>query len=162
MDFDVQRCTRRCAETDHEFQPGEEFYSVLIATGSEITRQDYSISAWQGPPDNSIGWWKSQMPDINERKLHWAPNDVMLHYFEQLEGQTNAADTRYVLALLMVRRRILKIEETQQNDQGQEMLVVYCSKNENEYQVPVAQPRAERVQQIQDELAKLLFAKGGK
>lgn len=162
MDFEVQRCTRRCAKTDREFQAGEEFYSVLIPEGANVARQDIAITAWEGPPEQNLGWWKSQMPDINERKLHWAPNDVMLHYFEQLDGLADSSDTRYVLALLMVRRRIVKLVETEHDAAGREVLVLYCSKNENEYKVPVLHPTADRAKQIQEELAKLLFAKSGK
>ena len=160
VDFEVQRCTRRCAETDEEFKAGEEFYSVLVSEGAEVVRRDYASSVWKGPPDANLGWWKSQMPDINQRKLHWAPNDVMLHYFEQLDREPDKVHTRYILTLLMIRRRILKLVETEQDDQGREILVVYCSKNENEYRILVAQPTPELAGQIQTELAKLLFAKG--
>ena len=43
---------------------------------------------------------------------HWAPNDVMLNYFERLLEDPTAEDARYVLALLLVRRRMLRVEGT--------------------------------------------------
>ncbi|MCH5373277.1 MAG: hypothetical protein JJ992_04830, partial [Planctomycetes bacterium] len=78
IDFEIQRCSRRCAKTDCEFAPGEEFYSVLVSEGSDVVRYDYSQSAWQGPPEGAIGWWKSRMPELHARRANWAPNDVML------------------------------------------------------------------------------------
>ena len=107
VDFEVQRCTRHCAKTEREFRPGETFVSVLMAEGAEVVRYDYSLEAWDQPPENAVGWWKSVMPEPNAKKVNWAPNDVMLHYFETLESDASKADVRYVLALLMVRRRIL-------------------------------------------------------
>ena len=51
MDFEVKRCTRRCAASDRELQPGEPFYSMLIQQGAELVRQDFAESHWQGPPE---------------------------------------------------------------------------------------------------------------
>jgi hypothetical protein len=158
LDFEVQRCTRRCAASDRELKPGEPFYSVLMAEGAEVLRYDYAEEAWQGAPEGALGWWKSQMPDPHANRLHWAPNDVMLHFFEQLGSEPERQDTRYILALLMLRRRVVRLEETETDDAGCETLVLYCPKKEAEYRVQVTDPEPGRVGQIQDELARLLFA----
>ncbi len=158
FEFDIQRCTRRCAKTEREFRPGETFYSVLVAEGAEVVRYDYSQEAWDEPPENTVGWWKSQMPEPNAKKVNWAPNDVMLHYFVELENDPTKADVRYVLALLMVRRRIVRLEETETDEAGNEQLVLYCPKNETDYRVAVLDPSPERAAEIQDELSKLLYA----
>ncbi len=158
LDFEVQRCTRRCAKTDRELKPGETFFSVLTAASGAVVRADYSAETWEGPPEGAVGWWKSQMPDPSAKKLHWAPNDVMLHYFEQLDGHDDKVDVRYVLALLLIRRRIVRLEETEKDEQGREVLVLHCPRNENEYRVPVVMPDDQRAHEIQAELAQLLFA----
>ena len=132
IDFEVQRCTRRCHATDRELKPEEHFYSVLVADGADVVRRDYSESAWEGPPEEALGWWKSQMPSADGNKVNWAPNDVMLHYFAQLDGVAEKADVRYVLALLMVRRRILRLEESETDEQGREVLVLSSSRNEEQ------------------------------
>jgi hypothetical protein len=158
MDFEIQRCSRRCAKTDREFAPGEVFHSVLIADGAEILRRDYGMDAWEGPPENVIGHWKSRMPEPHAKKASWAPNDVILHYFRELASQPDKQDTRYVLALLMIRRRIMRLESTETDAAGIEHLVMFCPRDEMQIQVPVVMPTPERVRQIQDELARLLFA----
>ncbi len=158
LDFEVKRCTRRCASTERELVPGEPFFSVLTTVAGEIVRHDFSVEAWPGPPDDAIGWWKSQMPDPNDKKLDWAPSDIILHYFQQLLEREEVADTRYVLALLMIRRRLLRLEETEETENGQQVLVLFCPKNEAEYRIAVSDPTPERIAVIQDELAQLLFA----
>ena len=154
IDFEVQRCTRHCAASGRELKAGETFYSTLAAEGSQVVRHDYAEDAWQGPPEGVLGWWKSQMPHRESKKMHWAPNDVMLHYFEQIAENPEKQDVRYVLALLMVRRRVLRLEE-KEDSPGE--LVVFCPKNEQTYHVAIADPPAERVEAIQNELAELLF-----
>ncbi len=129
---------------------------MLLAEGGDVVRLDYSTEAWPGPPEDSIGWWKSKIPDRSSQRKHWAPNDVMLQFFDELAEQSDRPDMRYVLALLMVRRRVFRLEEGEPDQQGDEVLVVYCPRRETTYQVPVVVPDASRAEQIQDELAKLL------
>jgi hypothetical protein len=158
LDFEIQRFTRRCCQTDRVFEPGDVVYSALVTSGGQVIRKDYCEAAWQGPPENTVGWWKGQVPDVTATRMQWAPNDVILHYFEQLEDNTEKADVRYVLALLMIRRRIVRLEETEQDDRQGELFVLYCPRNEQEYRVPVVMPSESRVSEIQEELANLLFA----
>jgi hypothetical protein len=160
LDFEIQRCTRRCAKTARELQPGETFYSVLVAEGADVVRRDYCQEAWEGPPDGALGWWKSQVPEPSARKANWAPNDVLLDYFQRLDGQAGKDDVRYVLALLMVRRRIVRLEETETDDAGGETLVLFCPRDEMEHRVPVVMPDEQRAREIQEELSKLLYADG--
>jgi hypothetical protein len=159
MDFEVQRFTRRCAVTERELTPGETFYSALIPAGSKVERHDYSSEAWQGPPEESLGWWKSQVPTTETKTPQWAPNDVMLDLFERLAELPERGDMRYVLALLLIRRRVLRLEDTEKNEHGHETLLVYCPRRETDSRVPVVMPDTARIEQIQQELAELLFRK---
>lgn len=159
FDFEIQRSTRRCCKTDREFRPGEIFFSQLRTEDGEIVRQDFSSQAWSETAKDAIGWWQCRMPDDDDSRARLAPNDVMLQYFEQLENDPRRADVRYVLALLLTRRRILRIEDTNTDDQGRETMIMSCSRNENEYCVLVAEPEQDRIEPVQEELAKMLFAR---
>jgi hypothetical protein len=156
MDYEVQRCTRHCAATGRELAPGEAYYSAMVVEGAEIKRLDYALDAWQGPPPGAIGWWKSQRPEPGTRPSHWAPNDVMLDFFDRLESEPENQDMRYVLALLLVRRRVMRLEDTQHDEHGGELLVLYCPRRDTTYQIPALVPEPSRIEQIQDELARLL------
>jgi hypothetical protein len=158
FEIELQKCSRRCAATGRELQAGDDYYSTLTSEGASIVRRDYGEEAWKGPPEDVIAWWKSKVPDPRARTMHWAPNDVMMHYFTELEGRDDCLDTRYILALLLIRRRIVRLEETEQDDRGRPRLVVYCPRSETEYRVAVALPSKERIAEIQEELARLLLA----
>jgi hypothetical protein len=157
-EYEVQRFTRRCAATGREFQPGETFYSVLVPDGVQIRRMDYSAEAWAGPPSEAIAWWKSQAPGKHTHWMVWAPNDVLLDYLEQLEAQSSEWDKRYILALLLLRRRVLRLEESVWSEDGQEIMLFYCPRRQTHYRVLVVPPGAERTTVIQQELMELLGA----
>ncbi len=156
MDYEIQRCSRHCETTGRELSPGESFYSVLLAEGDRPVRHDYSTDAWQGPPENAVGWWKSQIPDRHAKGMHWAPNDVMLQFFDELAEQPDKADMRYVLSLLLVRRRVMRLEQSQLDDQGRETMVLYCPRRETTHNIRAVTPDPSRVEAIQQELAQLL------
>ncbi len=156
MDYEVQRCSRHCAKSGRELAPGESYYSVLVAEGAELQRYDYSADAWQGPPEEAVGWWKARIPDRDASRMHWAPNDVMLQFFDELAGQPEKQDMRYVLALLLVRRRVMRLEESDTDQQGREVLVLYCPRRDATYQVSAVSPEPSRIDEIQQELVRLL------
>jgi hypothetical protein len=156
MDYEIQHTARRCSTTGREFAPGETYYSVLRAEGAEVNRYDYGADAWQGPPDDALGWWKSQIPSRTEGKKHWAPNDVMLQFWDELAEQSNKQDMRYVLTLLLIRRRVFRLEEEKTDEHGRELLVTYCPRRETTYEIPAVMPEAARIDEIQQELAALL------
>jgi hypothetical protein len=160
LDFEIGRFTRHCHASGRELATGEAFYSVLVREGAGVVRRDFAAASWQGPPENSLGWWKSHVPHLHAKKVNLAPSEVMLQYFQELEGRPDKEDERYVLALLMIRRRILRQERTEPDALGREVAVLYCSRNEVEYRTPVVMPSPERVATIQDELGRLLYSQG--
>jgi hypothetical protein len=131
---------------------------IVPAAGGNCPRARHSTRCWwlKGPPPEAIGWWKSEIPDRNASRRHWAPNDVMLQFFDELAEQPDKQDMRYVLALLLVRRRVLRLEESRANEQGGEVIVVYCPRRETTYEVPAVVPEQSRIDEIQEELARLL------
>ena len=160
IDFEIQRCSRRCAATEREFVAGEQCYSVLVPEGGAVVRKDFSSSAWQGPPENSLGWWKTTIVDTHAGRISWAPNDVMLNYFERLLEDPTAEDARYVLGLLLVRRRVLRLEGHEKDAQGREVIVLHCGRNEAQYRVAEVMPTPERAGAIQQQLSELLQTHG--
>jgi hypothetical protein len=158
-DFEVQRCSRKCAKTERELQPGETFYSALVPEpdSAGLRRIDFAGDAWVDPPEGTIAWWKSQIPGAGNKRAHWAPNDVILEYFQLLDGDPTKVDVRYVLALLMVRRRIARWEDTEADERGQEIMILYCPRQELEFRVAVQVPSAARIAEIEEELSRLLI-----
>lgn len=98
------------------------------------------------------------MPTREAKKGQLAPNEVLLQLFAELENIPEKADMRYVLALLLVRRRVLREEEVEHDETGHEVMRVYSPRDENTYQVDVATPDDQRTEEIQGELARLLYA----
>ena len=130
--------------------------SALVDLDGELIRKDFAIEAWEEPPENCIGWWKSRMPDLDKGRVYWAPNDVLLAYFQHIVGQPGSEDIAYVMAVLLVRKRTLQMVETDESTEPPTFVVLHRKTNA-EFRVPAIDIPVHRITEIQNELAEHLF-----
>ena len=107
-EYKVGRCTRVCHSQSRPLREGEWYYSVVLESDEEFVRQDYSAESWTGPPENAIGWWKNRMPMSDEKKLVLAPPEVLIDMLRQMEAVPSRAKSRYLLALMLMRRKLVR------------------------------------------------------
>lgn len=157
FEYDIKRFNRRCAQTDVEFKPGDVYYSVLLEDGDDYVRKDFSSQAWQGPPAEAIGWWRCQVAAPQTQRVYWAPAAVLLDLFSRMLEQPEKGEQSYLMALALVRRRWMQVIEHRQDPQGHREMVVQWSRNKQKFTVPVCEPSAERIPQLQQELCEQLF-----
>ncbi len=110
-DYKVSRCSRQCYVEKRPLKEGEWYYSVVLASDEEYERRDYSLDAWEGPPEGAIGQWKCRMPEAGDKKLVLAPRAVLIDLLRQMESMPEQAKTRYLLALILLRRRFVKLAD---------------------------------------------------
>src|SRR5438270_239753 len=112
MEYEIELHTRRCAVTGRELKPGERYYAALIEDGVQLTRRDYCAEAWQGPPDDAFSFWTGHVPPTGEKPRPRFDDDLLEECFLRLEGAADSSKVnfRYVVALLLVRRRRFKLE----------------------------------------------------
>lgn len=107
-EFKINRSSRQCSVGQRPFSPGEVFYSVVTESGDDYVRADISAEHWNGAPENAVGWWKNRMPPAEEKKRKLAPPEVLVELLRSMSQQPGRAKSRYLLALLLLRRRILR------------------------------------------------------
>ncbi len=107
-EYKVSASSRQCHALKRPLREGEWYYSVIIESGDDYVRHDYSAEAWRGPPHEAIGWWKKRMPKSDQRKMVLAPPAVLIDLLRQMEQLPNKSKSRYLLALMLMRRRLLR------------------------------------------------------
>ncbi len=157
QEFTIQRSSRKCHQGDRPFEPGERYYSAVLQRGSELVRQDFCKGNWHGPPDRTVGWWVSQMPAKRTGKLTLAPTIVLLDALEKLCEQPEDGDLAYLLAVLLIRRRLLAEQSSDSLEDEPTHLHLTYSPNGREFLVPVHSPTSDRVEQLHQKLIDLLY-----
>ena len=157
QEFSIQRSSRKCHKGDRPFEPGERYYSAVLDRGRELVRQDFSREHWQGPPENTVGWWVSQMPAKRTGKLTLAPTLVLLDALEKLCEHPEDGDLAYLLAVLLIRRRLLTEQHVEHAEDDTSHLQLNHSSNGREFLVPVSIPTPDRVETLHQKLIDLLY-----
>lgn len=157
LEFELKNCSRTCAATARPLNPGEIYFSVLVTAGNEFARHDYAVDAWQGPPEDCIGWWRSRIPAKDDTQPRLAPTDVMLNLFEALEDRPTELAFRYLLGLLLLRRRVLRRDDSRRDDQGREVITMHCQRRQKDYELVAAEPDPEQAAKLQEQMLNLLY-----
>jgi hypothetical protein len=112
--WEVESASGRCAISGRVFEEGEEFFTVLLEEGETFRRADYSLDAWEGPPESYFCHFKTRVPIKEKRKKLLVNNELLVNFFLRLEGETEPVRIhfRFVLALILMRKRLLKYEGT--------------------------------------------------
>jgi hypothetical protein len=155
LDSEVAGFSRCCAATGRSFAPGETYFSTLSFDKGETVRRDLSAEAWTGPPTETVAWWKSRVPDAAAAKPQLAPRDVLLDLFARLAEQPAEAAFRYVLGLLLTRRKLLKLHETRSGPLG-DVMALDCPSRDEQFELLVVEPAADEADRIEQRLVELL------
>src|SRR5436309_5385333 len=123
--YQIQSLTRVCHASGRELRPGERFVSALTADGAELVRRDYAADAWPGPPAGVIAYWSGRVPADGKPKPPPVNDDVLVDCLARLESsdEPGQRNFRYVLALLLMRRKRFRFEEARKEG-GSEVLVL--------------------------------------
>jgi hypothetical protein len=153
LDYQIQPNTRRCSLTGRDLKPGERYYSVLLDEDGRFVRRDYSLEAWQGPPHGAFSFWVGKIPTGEAKKRPPIDDELLLDCFTRLEGETEPArvNFRFVLALLLMRRKRLKLEGSVVED-GDEILLMRCTRGGAEQRVVNPQLTDEQIAEVQEEV----------
>lgn len=117
--YEISRPTGVCAATGRVIAVGEQFVAALAEDegGERLERQDFSIDAWESgarpePPLRLFGHWRATMPEPGDRKRPYIDDAALVDLFGQLEGasEPGRVSFRYLLALMLIRKRLLKYE----------------------------------------------------
>jgi hypothetical protein len=136
MDIRLHRPQSVCSRTGRTFTAGDVFVSALVRENGGLSRIDVSPSAWDEPPPGTIAWWRSRYPAPGEAGPSLAPVDILLDALESLEGDAESQPLRYLLALQLVRRRVLKIQDQHDEASRDGSLALACRRRDREYRVP--------------------------
>ncbi len=167
MEPKIHRPQAQCSRTGRPFQPGDVIISTLVRSPEGLERTDTLATAWAGAAEKSVAWWRSTYPKPDSTGAVLAPNDVLLDLVEQLEGQESEAPLRYLLALQLVRRRVLRfVDQPAQTappadappPPEAEPLRLACRKRDCEYLVKVAPPEPATAAAVEARLAALLWS----
>jgi hypothetical protein len=158
-EWEIKGRSSRCTVTNKEFADGEHFFTLLFRErGGSFRREDWSEEAWRQRDLKKIpfSFWKAKFevtPPAPETLGKQTAEALLRRYMEEPGGQH--ANVRYILALMLERKRTLKPIETKED--GNERILIYEYRATGEiFMIPDPQLRLDQIEAVQAEVAGLL------
>lgn len=119
-DWEIKSRAHVCARTGREFLPGDTFYTLLIREGDGFRREDLSEEAWESRNDNILpfSFWRSKYEPPAPPPPEPMPRDDAEGLLRRLVAENDPvyANVRFILALMLERKRLLRPMESQDDD----------------------------------------------
>ena len=161
MDWEIGKTALACAACEKEFVEEQKIVSALYDTPESMTRRDYCVNCW--PQDNGGGvfsFWRTQLPRRDAPVRRFVDDEIVLDLFRRLEGhdEPDKRNFRYVLALLLMRKKLFKFKEVRRNESG-DALVLTERASDCEHVVVDPDLTEEQIQQVTAEVGQILNVK---
>lgn len=117
-EWDINKPLGQCFGTSREIEPGEEYFGALVRTEEGLQRRDFCADYWESEKPDVFCYWKTKLPHPNQKKQLFVDDQMLMAFFERLEKETEPekVNFRFVLALILMRKRILKYDDTRIDD----------------------------------------------
>ncbi len=113
-EWEINKPLGQCHGTNRKIEYGEEYFGALVATEEGLQRRDFCADYWESEKPDVFCYWKTKLPEPGQKKQLFVDDQMLMAFFERLEKETEQekVNFRFVLALILMRKRILKYDET--------------------------------------------------
>ena len=117
-EWSISKTLGQCCGTGKEIAAGEEYFSALVETDEGLQRRDFCIEYWQANKPEVYCFWKTRQPLPDEKKQVFIDDEMLMAFFERLSEETEQekVNFRFVLALVLMRKRKLKYDGTKKDN----------------------------------------------
>ncbi len=116
-DWEINRPLGQCCGSGRKIESGEEYYGALVQSEEGLQRRDFSCEYWEHEKPQVYCFWKTRLAAPDEKKEVFISDDMLMAFFERLANETDPEklNFRFVLALVLMRKRRLKYDSTKMN-----------------------------------------------
>lgn len=163
QEWTIQSRNHQCGKTGQPFVEGEHFHTLLFFENGLYRREDLCEEAFRArgedePPPFSA--WRAKYvpppPVAPEAVSKQTAEDLLRHYME--EGAEEHMNLRYILALMLERKRILKEVEVKRGGDGSITRIYIHGKSGEVFIIPDPQLKLSQVAEVQMQFGELLGA----
>ncbi len=160
--WNIRSRAHECSLSGHAFSEGESFYTAIYfdpETGGYL-RRDISLDAWEQELSERkpIAYWKTAYtPHVVEERPEVTSKESAMTLLQRFieEDEPNTENARYILVLMLERKRILSPTASKETETGK-MLFYENKKTGEVFIVRDPELRLDELVQVQDEVAMLL------
>jgi hypothetical protein len=156
-EWEINKPLGQCSGSGKKIEHGQEYFAALVETQQGLQRQDFCEEFWQKEKPNVFCYWKTKLPEPNQKKQIFVDDEMLMSFFERLENETDAEklNFRFVLALILMRKRRLKYEGTSNKD-GREIWKLRISGDKQIVEVANPNLAEDQIKQLSAQIGHIL------
>lgn len=156
--IDVPRPAGVCSVSGQAIAPAEKFVAAIRETPEGIERRDVLLEYWPAfDRTGLLAYWHTAMPPAEQKKKLFVDDEVLCTLFERLADATEEAklNFRFVLALVLMRKRLIVYEETRR-EEGHDVWVVRLKGREDRLDLVDPKLDESKVADVSQQLGEIL------
>jgi len=156
--LDIPRAAGTCLVSARAIAPGEKYFAAVRETPVGIERLDISPECWGGfAKDDLLAYWQTIMPKADQKKKLLVDDEVLCTLFERLADATEPVKIhfRFVLGLILMRRRLVIYEETRHDD-GKDTWIVRMKGKDHRLELIDPKMNEQQVAEVSQQLGQIL------
>ena len=113
-EWEVSKPLGQCFGSGRKIEYGQEYFAALVETEDGLQRRDFCADYWQQHKPDVFCYWKTRLPQPDEKKQIFVDDDMLRAFFDRLAEETEREkiNFRFVLALVLMRKKRLKYESS--------------------------------------------------
>lgn len=157
VEWEINKALGRCCGTDRPIELQEEYFAALVETDQGLQRRDYCQEYWQQNHPTVYCYWKSKLPSPDKKKKLLIDDDMLMAFFERLacETEQEKINFRFVLALILMRKRRLKYDSSKTKD-AKEFWILKVAGLGDFVEVQNPNLTEEQIQQLSSQVGQIL------
>ena len=158
-EWDIQSRSDACTACQRPFADKEVYHTLLSVDATGYSRRDlcgacFASTSRDGVASYWQGEYKVPAPPPPE-PIQKATAETLLRKLVESPDPSHAA-TRYILAVMLERKRILKHRDTVHEENGDDLLVYEHARTGDSFTIPDPHLRLDQLAHVQEEVAALL------
>ena len=120
-EWEINKPLGQCSGTGKKIEYGEEYFAALVKTEQGLQRRDFCDEYWQKEKPAVYCYWKSRLPRPDQKRQIFVDDEMLMAFFERLAEETEQEkiNFRFVLALVLMRKRRLKYDSSRSGADGE-------------------------------------------
>ena len=164
MEWNISKKSKRCLSCDRGFLENDEFFSALFDKGDAFIRNDFCSDCWdQCDKETVYSFWRSKVSESKEPPKTKININAIFDLFLKLENagdeDISKRNLRFVLALYLMRKRMLKLQSSKVVE-NREIMTFKAPNEKNDFELHNPNLDAEQIEQITNDV-KMLFDNPG-
>ena len=158
-DWEIRKTLGQCSGTGREFAIDEEYFAALVEGEEGLERRDFSVDYWESEKPDVYCFWKTRMPNPEQKKKVFVNDEMLMAFFDRLENETDPekVNFRFVLTLLLMRKRKLKYDGCR-IDNGQEVWTLKVTGQDRTAAVVNPRLTEDRIEGLSAQMGQILQA----